>query len=84
MATTKKCVKFYAEPDIEKHLDTIPAQARSIWINQVLAEAIARQAQPQAKGELIQLRDWLGAQPKPQPLQTALAELLTEFINRDV
>ncbi len=44
MATTKHRQSFYAEPEVEKYLRTIPAQLRSNWINEAIKQVIAGNA----------------------------------------
>jgi hypothetical protein len=80
MATTKKAVKFYADPEIEKHLETIPPQLRTNWINTVLGAAIEGDKKKAVKNsELQQLRTWLKKQENSPPLYGAMAELLDDY-----
>jgi hypothetical protein len=80
MATTKKCVRFYADPEIEKHLETIPPQLRTNWINTVLAAAIeGGKKKAEKQSELGQLKVWLKKQKDKPPLYGALAQLLEDY-----
>lgn len=82
MATTKKAVRFYAEPEVEAHLNSIPAQLRSNWINKVLVAAIEAE-ESDSSSELEDLAAWLKSQKKAPPLYAALADALTAFLDRD-
>jgi len=75
MATTKKAVKFYADPVVEAHLETIDTQLRTNWINSVLLAAIENQ---EPTSELAQLNAWLKKQ-KNSPLYEALSEMLDDY-----
>jgi len=76
MATTKKAVKFYADPAVEAHLDTIDTQLRTNWINSVLLAAIENQ---QPASELAGLSAWLKKKKNAPPLYEAVAEMLDEY-----
>ncbi len=79
MATTKKAVKFYADPSVEAHLETVPAQLRSNWINRVLAAAISREREQASKSELSDLRDWLQQQADRRDCKL-LAGILGDYL----
>ncbi|MBX9937636.1 MAG: hypothetical protein K2Y32_00195 [Candidatus Obscuribacterales bacterium] len=78
MATTKKCIKFYAEADVEAFIDAIPASTRSTWLNQ-LVRAAMEEKESGAPSELSKLKDFLRAKKKAPPLYSALADLLDDF-----
>ena len=81
MATTKKAIRFYATPAVEAHLDSLPAQTRTVWINQVLERAI-NELRPGAKGsELNALAAWLKSQDDAPEFYGAIAEMLDDFNN---
>jgi hypothetical protein len=76
MATTKKCVKFYAEADIEAFLENIPAQTKSTWLNNAVRAAIEKE---QGASELRSLKKFLTSKKNAPPLYLALADLLDDF-----
>jgi len=78
MATNKKAVKFYASAVVEQHLDTIPTQLRTNWINSALTAAIEARADEQS--ELSKLRVWLQNNQESSPrLYAAIADMLVEY-----
>lgn len=80
MTTTKKAIKFYAAPEVEQHLDTMPSQTRTAWINKVLAEAVAKEQKRKRESEIEQLRNWLQSQEKAPPLYEAVADMLDAYL----
>ena len=84
MATTKKAVKFYADPAVEAHLESIPTQLRTNWINTALTAAIKREksAPKSAGSELSDLHKWLQEQAiDAPPLYEALADMLHDYLS---
>lgn len=81
MATTKKCIKFYADQDIEEFLESIPAQTKSTWLNAAVRAAMEAQA-GREHSELSELKSWLQDQKKAPPLYAALADMLELFSKR--
>ena len=81
MATTKKCVKFYADQDIEEFLESIPPQTKSTGLNNAVRAAMEAQ-EGRERSELAELRGWLQDQKKAPPLYAALADMLELFSKR--
>lgn len=80
MATTKKCVKFYAEADIEAFLENIPAQTKSTWLNNAVRAAMEKEQGASASAsELKSLKKFLTSKKNAPPLYLALADLLDDF-----